>query len=230
MTDALYDAVCVGAHPDDVEIGMGGTIAGMTRAGWRVAIVDITNGEPTPHGTPETRAAEAAEAARVLGVERRTLSQPNRYLLDTIGARQELAEVLRDLRPRILFVPYAVDAHPDHVAAAQIAVAARFYAKFTKSDMRGEPFYPARVYRYMAVHLRLAVEPSFIVDVSEVLGVKLDALRAYRSQFVANERNAGVIGMIEQAAAMWGAMARVEAGEPFFALEPVGIRSFESLV
>jgi N-acetylglucosamine malate deacetylase 1 len=132
---ALYDAVCVGAHPDDVEIGMGATVAKLVRGGKRVAIVDLTNGEPTPFGTPEKRAAESSQAARILGAERRTLTQSNRYLFDTVEARMELAEVLREFRPRMLFVPYADDAHPDHVAASSIAVAARFYAKFTKTEM-----------------------------------------------------------------------------------------------
>lgn len=229
MSDALYDAVCVGAHPDDVEIGMGGTVAKLVREGMRVAIVDLTDGEPTPHGTPETRASEAAEAARVLGVERRTLTQRNRYLFDTVEARTELAEVLRELRPRTMFVPYAQDAHPDHVAASQIALAARFYAKFTKTEMGGEPFYPERVYRYMAVHMRLVAEPSFIVDVTRDLQTKLEALSAYRSQFSANPSNAGVIELVRTQAAMWGALGRVEAGEPFFALEPLALRSLSEL-
>ena len=73
---------------------------------------------------------------------RRTLTQPNRYLFDTVEARIELAQVMREFRPRTLFVPYADDAHPDHIAASAIAVAARFYAKFTKTDMLGEPFFP----------------------------------------------------------------------------------------
>ncbi len=177
MTDAGYDAVCVGAHPDDVEIGMGATIAKMTAAGRRVAIVDLTNGEPTPHGSVEVRAAESARAAEILGVQvRRTLTQPNRYLFDTVEARTELAEVLRELRPRMLFIPYAEDAHPDHIAASSIAVAARFYSKFTKTSMAGEPFYPARVFRYMAVHLRVVAQPTFVVECADYLPRKLDAL------------------------------------------------------
>jgi LmbE family N-acetylglucosaminyl deacetylase len=152
MTQPEYDAVCVGAHPDDVEIGMGATIAKMVAGGAKVAIVDLTDGEPTPHGSVEVRARESAAAAQILGVERRTLSQPNRYLFDTVEARTELAQVLREFRPRQLFIPYAVDAHPDHVAASQICVAARFYSKFTKTDMAHEPFFPPRVFRYMAVH------------------------------------------------------------------------------
>ena len=228
--EPIYDALCVGAHPDDVEIGMGATVAKMVRQGMKVAIVDLTNGEPTPHGTPEKRAAESAEAARILGVERRTLSQPNRYLFDTVQARLELAEIMREFRPRMIFVPYAEDAHPDHIAASRIAVAARFYSKFTKTDMSGEPFYPARVYRYMAVHMRVVVEPSFIVDVTEDLPTKLAAIAAYDSQFSANPKNTGIIPMMEQSAAMWGAFAQVGAGEPFFSLEPIAIRCVGDLI
>lgn len=229
-SQALYDAVCIGAHPDDVEIGMGATVAKLARGGWRIAIVDLTDGEPTPFGTPEKRASEAAAAARVLGVERRTLTQSNRYLFDSVEARMELAQVLRELRPRTIFVPYAEDAHPDHVAASSIAIAARFYAKLTKTEMSGEPFFPERVYRYMAVHQRIVAEPSFIVDVTEDLPTKLAALRAYESQFSANPNNGGVIELMEQMAAMWGALGRVGAGEPFFATEPVALRSLGDLI
>ncbi len=218
-----YAAVCVGAHPDDVEIGMGGTIAKMVRLGARVMIVDLTNGEPTPSGDEKTRAEEAARAADVLGAERRTLSQPNRYLFDTVEARTELAEVLRETRPRMLFVPYPVDAHPDHVAAASISLAARFYAKFTKTKMKGEPYFPPRVFRYMAVHQRMVVEPSFVVDVTEDLETKMASLRCYESQFILNPANTHVISEVEGAATMWGSLANVTAGEPFFALEPMAL-------
>jgi N-acetylglucosamine malate deacetylase 1 len=225
MSDPIFDAVCVGAHPDDVEIGMGATVAKLTSCGARVAIVDLTNGEPTPHGTPEKRAAESAEAARILGVERRTLTQSNRYLMDTVEARIELAEVLREFRPRMLFIPYPVDAHPDHVAASSICIAARFYSKFTKTDMAHEPFFPPRVFRYMAVHQRMVAEPSFMVDVSGHLETKTQAILAYESQFVANVGNAGVVSYVEDAARTWGALSRVEAAEPFFSLEPIALES-----
>jgi bacillithiol biosynthesis deacetylase BshB1 len=228
--EPLCEALCIGAHPDDVEIGMGGTVAKMVREGARVVIVDLTNGEPTPHGTPEKRAEESARAAAVLGVERRTLTQPNRYLFDTVEARVELAEVMREFRPRTIFVPYAEDTHPDHIAASRIAVAARFYAKFTHTDMAGEPFFPERVYRYMAVHMRVVAEPSFIVDISHDLPRKLEALAAYESQFSGNPANAGVVDLVAGQAAMWGAIGRVEAGEPFFALEPLAIRSVTDLI
>lgn len=230
MSGHLCEAMCVGAHPDDVEIGMGATVAGIVRRGGTVVIVDLTDGEPTPHGTPEIRAAESAKAAAILGAERRTLGQPNRYLFDSVEARTELAQVVRDFRPRLLFVPFGQDAHPDHVAAASIATAARFYSKFTKTDMRGEPYYPERVYRYMAVHQRLVAEPSFIADVSLDLATKLSALEAYESQFSGNPHNVGILDLMRQQAAMWGALGRVSAGEPFFALEPVAVASVEDLL
>jgi len=228
--EPLTDVMCIGAHPDDVEIGMGATLAGIVRRGGRGVIVDLTNGEPTPFGTPERRAAESAEAAGILGVERRTLTQPNRYLFDTVEARIQLAEVIREFRPRTLFIPFADDAHPDHIAASAIAVAARFYAKFTKTEMAGEPFFPERIYRYMAVHMRVVAEPSFIIDVTDDLDTKIAALQAYRSQFAENEANTGIVDLMRQQAAMWGALGRVPAGEPFFALEPLTLRSTDDLI
>ena len=227
----MTDVMCVGAHPDDVEIGMGGAVASMVKSGLEVIIVDLTDGEPTPKGTHETRMSEAAKAASALGVkDRRTLSQPNRYLMDTVEARTELAEVIRETRPKTLFVPYPEDAHPDHVAASAITKAARFYAKFTKTDMAGEPHYPARIYHYMAVHMSVIREPSFVLDVSAQLDRELRALRAYESQFTKNDDNKDVIAMVEQTARSWGSTIRVAAGEPFFALEPLGLGILDPLL
>jgi bacillithiol biosynthesis deacetylase BshB1 len=217
--------VCVGAHPDDVEIGMGGAVSSLVRGGADVLIVDLTDGEPTPRGTRERRRAEAAEAARLLGCRRLTLDLPNRYLFDSVEARTALAEVLRAERPAALFAPFPEDAHPDHVAASAIAGGARFYAKLTKTKMTGESHYPARLYRYMAVHLRLVREPSFIADISEDLPTKLAALREYCSQFGDDPANQGVVAHVERAARFWGDVGRVEAGEPFFCLEPPVVTS-----
>lgn len=222
-------ALCVGAHPDDVEIGMGGTVAGLVAEGLDVVLVDLTDGEPTPYGTPELRAAEAATAARALGASRITLPFRNRELFDTAEARKALAEVIREHRPQVLFAPYPVDAHPDHAAASAICDAARFWAKFVKTDMRGEPHYPPRMYRYLAVHLRLHVKPSFVVDVSAVRPAKEAALRAYASQFSANPANGGVLDSIERLGAYWGALIGADAGEPFFSSEEVGVSSVTAL-
>jgi len=227
----MTDVVCIGAHPDDVEIGMGATVATMAAEGLSVAIIDLTDGEPTPFGDPRTRAREAARASEILGVaERRTLTLPNRELADTLEARRMLAEVLRELRPRWLFLPYPLDAHPDHVAAASLGSAARFWAKLTKTDMDGEPHYPERVYHYVAVHLRLHVKPSFIVDATAGLDAKLAALGAYASQFSANPANRGIIELVRERAAYWGGLIGTGAGEPFYAQEEIGIRSVRDLL
>jgi len=221
--------VCIGAHPDDVEIGLGGTIAKLVRSGASVTIVDLTDGEPTPFGTREIRAREAKEAAAILGAERVTLSLPNRELADTAEARRELAEVLREIRPDALFIPYPEDAHPDHIAASQIALSARFWSKLTKTDMRGEPHYPARVYRHMAVHLKIIRQPSFVHDVSEEIEVKMLSVRCYQSQFESNPANRHLIDAIEASTRMWGGTIGVGAGEPIFALETLGVSDLGAL-
>lgn len=226
----MADVICFGAHPDDVEIGMGATVVSMVRDGLDVLLVDLTDGEPTPRGTHETRMVEAAESARVLGARRVTLDMPNRELFDTVEARKAAAEIMRAERPSLVFAPYPIDAHPDHIAASAIVEAARFYSKFVKTDMAGEPHFPAKVYHYWAVHLRVLEKPSFIVDVSPTLETKLEALAAYRSQFAANERNAGVLPWVRTQAASWGALIGVEAGEPFYAREQVGVRDVRDLL
>jgi bacillithiol biosynthesis deacetylase BshB1 len=227
----MADVMCVGAHPDDVEIGMGATVAQMVRDGLEVVVVDLTDGEPTPHGTHETRVAEAAESARVLGVaERRTLGLRNRELADTVEARTMLAELIRAEAPRVLFAPYPVDAHPDHIAASAIVEAARFYSKFVKTDMSGSPTYPARLYHYFAVHLKLLAKPSFIVDVSDHIDRKTEALAAYRSQFGEKTSNRSVLEWVGAQAQVWGALIGTKAGEPFFSREEIGIRDIRDLV
>ena len=228
--DIQCDVLCIGAHPDDVEIGMGGTVAGMARRGLRVGIVDITDGEPTPYGTTEKRAEETADAAALLGVDlRHCLGGENRFLSESRESRIALAEVIRRWRPEVLFVPYETDAHPDHIAAHALAISARFTAKLTKTDMDGEPHWVPRVYSYAAVHRRMAPEPSFLIDVSEDLDTKLRAISAYRSQFADNPGNAGLIDVIERRARFYGDLAGVEAAEPFFVYEPLVLDSIEAL-
>src|SRR5690625_3283084 len=181
----MLDVLAIGAHPDDVELGMGGAIGLFLESGLKVGILDLTNGEPTPFGSPEERAKEADAAAKALGVTvRRTLPLPNRELQDTLEARRMVAEVIREWRPQTLFIHYWDDAHPDHVSACRLCEAARFYAKLTKTDMRGEPFYPERIFYFFSNHLRgLHPEPAFILDVSDHMDTKMASVRAYYSQF-----------------------------------------------
>lgn len=227
----MVDALCVGAHPDDVEIGMGGTVGGMVRGGMSVAIVDLTDGEPTSRGTREKRLLESRAAASILGVDdRRTLPLKNRELSDTTEARYLLAEIMRDLRPTVLFAPYPEDAHPDHVAASDIVEAARFYAKFTKTHMAGEPHFPPRLYHYYALHLRSSPDPSFCVDVTEDLMTKIEAVTCYETQFVANAADEGVLQTLERVTAYWGGLVGCTHAEPFFSREEIGVRSVSDLL
>ena len=139
---------------------MGGSILKFVGLGYSVHVLDMTNGEPTPHGSPETRQKEWEQSSALLGVKSRTvLDLPNRYLMDGIEARKKVAAVIRKIQPQIIFLPYWIDAHPDHIQTTQIGEAARFYAKLTKSDIPGEPCYPAHIYYYLCSHLRVHATP-----------------------------------------------------------------------
>src|ERR1700687_6177278 len=119
MKNVPLDYLVIAPHPEDAELGAGGTILLLKSQGARVGVLDLTNGEPTPHGSPEIRQRETAAATAVLGLSwRGNLGLPNRALEGTLDARRRLASAFRLLRPRILFAPYWEDAHPDHVAAS----------------------------------------------------------------------------------------------------------------
>src|SRR5262249_49901534 len=126
------DHLVIAPHPDDAELGMGGTLLLLKAHGAKVGVLDLTNGEPTPYGSPEIRERETAAATQILGLDwRGNLALPNRSLVHDLDARREVAGMLRQLRPRWLFAPYWEDAHPDHVAASTLVDAARFWAKLT---------------------------------------------------------------------------------------------------
>jgi bacillithiol biosynthesis deacetylase BshB1 len=220
----------IAPHPDDGEIAVGGTMAALVRAGWRVTLCDLTNGEPTPMGTPQTRAREAERAAEILGVARITLDLPNRYLMDTVESRRLVAEVIRRVRPELLFVPYWEDAHPDHVQAARLSEAARFYAKLTKTDIPGEAHYPRRVIHFFSTHYRLHRRPSFLFDVTETFETKMQSVAAYESQFSEARGNLRILDEIRTEATYFGSLIGVEYAEPFVLREEVGLRNLEGLV
>jgi LmbE family N-acetylglucosaminyl deacetylase len=238
----------VGPHPDDQEIGMGGSIIRLARQGHDVLLVDMTNGEPTPMGDAATRALEARAALDILSpdpahhpgsrpVRRLCLGLPNRALEHTIEARHALAGVIRAHQAEIMFVPHPQDAHPDHLAATRIAQDARFDARLTKIDMPepvdawtsqrfavGPPVYPRWLFHYYASHLRRVADPSFIFDISDLLALKRAAVEAYRTQFVLPEHNRRVLDGIAASAVYFGSRIGTAAGEPFLAVEPLGLR------
>lgn len=187
-----------------------------------MGIVDLTDGEPTPYGDPQTRRKEAQQAAEILGAAQRlTLGLPNRYLQDTVEARRALAEVYRTLRPRIVFGLLPQDQHPDHLAAAEIALNARFYAKLTKTDMPGDPYYPPLLFRYATSHLRRVLLPSAVVDISSAFQRKLKAVLAYQSQF--GWRKEELVDRLTTTAKFYGGKIGVAYGEPIFSPEELPI-------
>lgn len=227
------DVLVVSPHPDDAELGMGGAILRFKSEGLKVGVLDLTNGEPTPFGTPEIRARETAAATAILGLDwRENLGLPNRCLESTLEARAALAGVFRRVRPRWIFAPYWVDAHPDHVAATELIEAARFWSKLTKTDMPGEPFYPQRIFHYFCVHLRLVTPPAFVLDISPFWERKLAALECYRSQLIEGrpQEPPTFLDRLRDQAAYWGWSIGTRYGEPFASREPIGLETLRGVV
>jgi bacillithiol biosynthesis deacetylase BshB1 len=227
------DVLIVAPHPDDAELGMGGTIVRMIADGWSVGVLDLTNGEPTPRGSPEIRARETAAATKILGISwRENLGLPNRSLEPTLAARAALAGVIRTTKPRWLFAPYWVDAHPDHVAATQLIEAAKFWSKLTKTDLPGTPHQPQRLLYYYCVHLNVVIEPALVVDVTDHWPAKQAALECYHSQFLAGRPSGEptVIDRMRTMAAYWGQSIGVTYGEPLASREPIGVRRLDGLI
>ena len=230
---AELDVLVVAPHPDDAELGAGGAILKMLEQGMQVGILDLTDGEPTPHGTIELRQQETDAATKALGVKwRYNLGLTNRSLVADLESRKKLAQVFRLVKPKWLFAPYWVDAHPDHVAATQLIEDARFWAKLSKSDMSGEPYHPERIYNYYCVHLKSHPQPAFVLDISEQWEAKLKAIGCYVSQFVTGREHMepSFLKSLEIEAAFWGKSIGVKYGEPFHSKEPIGLGSMDSLI
>jgi bacillithiol biosynthesis deacetylase BshB1 len=227
------DYLVVAPHPDDAELGAGGAILLLKSEGASVGVLDLTDGEPTPHGSPEIRRRETEAATAILGLDwRGNLGLPNRSLVNDLDARRRLAAVFRELRPRYLFAPYWDDAHPDHVAASALVDAARFWAKLTKTDLPGAPHYPGRIFYYFSVHLRLHPAPSFVLDVTRFHEAKMRALACYRSQFIDGRPTTPptLLDDLRDRARYWGWAIGAGHGEPFVCRESIGLRGLRDLL
>jgi N-acetylglucosamine malate deacetylase 1 len=227
------DYLVIAPHPDDAELGAGGAILLLKAQGARVGVLDLTDGEPTPYGSPEIRRRETEAATAILGLDwRDNLGLPNRSLVADLDARRRLAIVLRQLRPAHLFAPYWEDAHPDHTAASALVDAARFWAKLTKTDMPGQPHYPKRIFYYFSVHLRLHSRPSFVLDITPHIESKMRAIACYRSQFVEGRLTTPptILDDLRDRARYWGWSIGTGFGEPFVAREEIGLRGLGQLV
>lgn len=229
----MLDVLVIAPHPDDAELGAAGAILKLKAEGRRVGVLDLTSGEPTPHGSMEIRARETAAATTILGLDwRENLGLPNRSLEATLENRAKLAGVIRQQRPRWLLAPYWIDAHPDHVAATQLVEAARFWAKLSKTDLPGEPHHPERIFNYYCVHLKLAAQPAFILDISDVWAQKQAAIRCFESQFITGRSTMPptFLDQLRDEAAYWGKTIGVAFGEPYTSREPVGISTMAGLI
>src|SRR5437870_6659750 len=192
-TDATQplDVLAVGAHPDDLEITCGGTLAKLVRQGYRVGMIDLTSGEPTPRGSPEIREKEAKAAQTILGVPVRVnLALPNRVLMDVPEHRFALATQFRRLRPTVVvgMAGRTPAASPDHNQAHLLIEAARFYSQLTKWDEKFDGTPPCRVPHLVYSPFPFDAEQrhwhsTFVVDITETFEQKVLAVECYRSQF-----------------------------------------------
>ncbi|MBI2940405.1 MAG: PIG-L family deacetylase [Chloroflexi bacterium] len=186
-----YDALVVAAHPDDAEVQMGGTLAILADRGQRILLVDLTDGEPAELAEPGTRARQAAEAARILGVDRISLHLQDRFLTDALAVRLEVARLIRMHRPRWVYGIGEACVHPDHVAAAGLTRASVFLARLGQWERvpGGERLAnqePWAIERLFFPHCKMEppwAEFAFAIDVSAVYERKRRAVGAYQSIF-----------------------------------------------
>ncbi len=182
MSDMKLDMLVFAAHADDAEIGMGGTIAKHVQAGLKVGIVDLTRAEMSSNGDVDTRLMEAAAASEMLGLAvRDNLGLPDRRLAVVPEMIDRMVAAIRAYRPRLVFAPYSIDRHPDHVACSKMAEEAVFSAKLR----RYMPEIPAwNVDQLIFYFINDAHVPQLLVDISDTQEIKMNALKAYRSQFM----------------------------------------------
>ena len=229
MTWPMVGAVellAFGPHPDDLEIGLGGTLAKHAALGHAVGLCDFTRGEMASNGTPEERVKEAEAAASLLGAAwRKNLGLPDRAIGADPDHSRRVVELIRASRPRVIAVPYWQDRHPDHLAAFSLLRDSVFNAKLRKFKAEGEPWQPEWVCFYF---INDAAAPSFVVDVSDYYDIKRRALACYKSQFTratgAAETRLNSPGFnqhIESRDAQFGALAGVRFAEGIVTTEPV---------
>ena len=218
--DRRADVLAIAAHRDDVEQTCGGTLLRMAARGLRTAILDLTRGEAGTRGTAADRAREAAEAAKLLGVSRRdALDLPDGAIENTLENRKKIVRVLREIRPRVVILPYWQARHPDHAIVATLGYEACFLSGLAKIDT-GAP--PHRPFKIVYASLYADVRPSFVVDITPFIEHRHRALMAYKSQY-SNQSAGSALFVPEEEirertfaeARHYGLLAGVKYGEPF---------------
>lgn len=221
MEATKLDILAFGAHSDDVEIGMGGTIAKYSAKGMKIGICDLTEAELSSNGTVETRRIEAVRAAELLGVDvRDNLLLPDRGLYVSEESIKKVANVIRKYRPKVIFTPYYIDRHPDHGNCSKIVEEAFFSSGIRKFET-GEDFpayRPSKMFFYMINGFH---KPDFVIDISSYMDKKRDSLNAYESQFQKNDDTFetplvnGYIDTIEAREKLFGKEVGVSYAEGF---------------
>lgn len=221
------DILAFGPHPDDIEIGIGATLAKHAALGHRVGLCDLTAGEMSSNGTVEERLAEAESARTVLGAKwRANLRFPDRAIGSDPSHVRRAAEIVRRARPRVVALPYWSDQHPDHVAASHLLTEATFSAGLRRYPAEGEPWKPEAICYYF---INDSVPPSFVVDVSDHYETKRRALACHASQFnpIAKDSvptrltTVRFQQLIESRDAQFGAQAGVAFAEGFVVRQPL---------
>ena len=230
---APLDVLVVAPHPDDAEIGVGGTILACRQQGLRVGVIELTTGEPTPHGSIERRANETAAATEILGLDwRANLGLPNRSLQADLESRRALASVFRLTRPKIIVAPYWEDAHPDHVVASRLVDDARFWSKLSKTDMSGDAYWPPKMLYFFSIHLRIHPKAAFVFDITPHIDQKMAAIRCYESQFITGREQIFPTALddIRDRARYWGWTIGTSFAEPFACREEIGLNNLKALL
>jgi bacillithiol biosynthesis deacetylase BshB1 len=218
--DYKADILAVAAHRDDVEQTCGGTLLKMAERGYRTAVLDLTQGEMGTRGTVEDRASEAADAGRLLKVGwRQALDIPDGRVENTYENKLKVARVIRQLRPRVLILPYWQARHPDHATAGVLGYESTFLSGLAKLDL-GAP--PHRPFKIIYASLYADVRPTFVVDISAQFETRFASLMAYKSQYQDQEAGSGLFPRqakirerIAAMAAYYGLLAGVQFAEPF---------------
>lgn len=232
-----FDIAGFCAHPDDAELVMGGTLALLSSQGRKLALVDLTRGDSGSRGTPETRAAEAKEAARILGVaHRESLGLPDARLAPVSDQKDPIVEAVRRLRPRLVLLQHWEQRHPDHTTASRLVYDACFLAGLRnyRSDL-GEAFRPRKLVYSVTMTEANDVTPTLVVDISAVWERKLQAIRAFASQFAATPGETTPLPLdrfqaaIELQARRHGQRIGVDYGEGFLTREPVQVQDLLAL-
>jgi bacillithiol biosynthesis deacetylase BshB1 len=228
------DVLAIGAHPDDVELACGGTVAKLVKQGRKVGIVDLTRGELGTRGSGEIREKEAAAATRALGAEvRENLELPDGDIVNNSENRVKLIRLIRRYQPDILIFPYSVDRHPDHENANVVCREAWFHAGLTRIQTldNGEPQEAFRPRAYYCFMQWFEFAPSFIVDISEEMETRMEAVRAFKSQFFdptskdpeTSLSDPKFLEWVKTRLAYYGSKIGTDFGEPFFSPLPLRI-------